>query len=79
MKKQKLTLNNLKVQSFVTDFNSKKSNTVKGGAQNVENGNTCTNCGPAGCTFACPISYNPEDPCGHTKRHGSYTPAPCYC
>lgn len=35
MKNKKLNLNELKVKSFVTDFENEKKNTVKGG-----NGNT---------------------------------------
>lgn len=35
MKKKKLTLNNLKVESFVTDLNSEGIKTIQGGAQNI--------------------------------------------
>ncbi|MCF6298135.1 MAG: pinensin family lanthipeptide [Flavobacteriaceae bacterium] len=64
MKNKKLNLNELKVKSFVTDFENEKENTVKGGGGTRDTGegpsgpNWCitdyTLCGPicsyAGCT-----------------------------
>ena len=38
MKKQKLNLSNLKVESFITDLNQNKSKTINGGAQDVAMG-----------------------------------------
>ena len=47
MKKSKLNLNDLKVESFVTNINTGKSETVKGGFQGsngtICNSNCCSN------------------------------------
>lgn len=48
MKKTKLSINDLKVKSFVTDFSNGEENTVKGG-----NTIACYPTGMESCLFAC--------------------------
>lgn len=48
MKKNKLSINDLKVKSFVTDFSNGEENTVKGG-----NTIACYPTGMESCLFAC--------------------------
>ena len=45
MKKKKVNLSQLKVDSFITAYDEQSSETMKGGYQDVTNGNVCNTAG----------------------------------
>lgn len=69
MKKKKLTLNNLKVQSFVTDLNSANVKTIQGGTnQNIQEVGISFPHPPIsiGCPTLNNCTHIDYTPCGHS-------------
>ena len=62
MKTDKLSLDNFKVQSFVTSLTNETENTLKGGSDTYQESSPCNICeitfDPAAC-----FTYTPEECC----------------
>ena len=72
MKKKKLNLNKLKVESFITDLKKENVDTVKAGRAAIQDSLNCSE-------FACPTTFDRESICGSGPVPTNNNESICVC